>query len=286
MQNHPPLLCQRSQFSVITIAGTRVDDYLQGQITQDVTGLSCDRLRYSALLTPQGKAVCDLWLAADGERRIVIVPSSSLEAACARLRRFSLGFILTIKPDSALKVWSLQGEGSNQLAHHQPLSWPLAESHDDGRWLLAEARPDIEATLVDEATIEAARIVYGTPRFGVDWSGFPLNANLIERGGISFDKGCFVGQEVASRMRWRGGIRKALCHFKLQQLPAVLPTPICIAIPTGTPTSTPIGTLTSAAMGNDGSCYGIGQLPLETITNADRLRLDDGSMIEILPTQE
>jgi len=273
-----PLLCQRLQFGVITASGDRLDDYLQGQITQDMTRLSADGLLYSALLTPQGKTVCDLWLTADGERRLLIVPSCALDDACARLRRFCLGYDLAIKSDNSLQLWSLQGEGSHTLAQDIPLSWPMAEAHDEGCWLLSASQPDIAANWVDETVIEAARIAYGTPQFGVDWRDFPLNANLIERGGVSFEKGCFVGQEVTSRMRWRGGIRKAVCRCILRHLPAALPANLC--------TTTTIGTITSAAMGRDSICYGIAQLPLETITNANRLTLEeDGSPVEIITIQ-
>ncbi len=270
-----PLLCHRSAYGVIAITGERVDDYLQGQITQDLRRLTSDRLLYAALLTPQGKAVCDLWLAADGARRLLIVPACALEAACARLRRFSLGYTLTIAADPELTLWSLQGAGSRRMAQALPLAWPLEESDDDGCWLLAKAQPAIDATVVDEAVIEAARIAYGTPRFGIDWCDFPLNANLIERDGISFDKGCFVGQEVASRMRWRGGIRKTLCHCRLAHLPDRLPANIC--------TTAPVGKLTSAALDGDGTPYGIGQLPIETVKANSRLTLEDGSAVTLLP---
>jgi len=269
-----PHLCQRTQFAVIVIEGARVDDYLQGQITQDIARLTSDHLLYSALLTPQGKAVCDLWLAADGDRRLLIAPTAACDAACARLRRFSLGYTLTIEVDASLLVWSLQGEGSGQLAQHTAHCWPMAEASSDGCWLIADRTPEIDATLVAETVIETARIVHGTPRFGVDWCDFPLNANLVERGGVSFDKGCFVGQEVTSRMQWRGGIRKTLAHFRLQQMPASLPMDIR--------TSAPIGQLTSAACDNSGACYGIGQLAIASLTNGDPLTLADGSTIEPL----
>ncbi|MDX8414196.1 MAG: hypothetical protein R8J85_08935 [Mariprofundales bacterium] len=267
-----PHLCQRASFSVIVMEGDGVDDYLQGQITQDIALLTPDRLLYSALLTPQGKAVCDLWLVADGRRRLLIVPSGACDAACARLRRFSLGYTLTIEADPSLLVWSLQGEGSCQLAQQSSRCWPMAEASGDGCWLIADQTPDVDAILVGETVIETARIVHGTPRFGVDWCDFPLNANLVERGGVSFDKGCFVGQEVVSRMHWRGGIRKTVAHFRLQRLPASLPVDIC--------TSAPIGQLTSAASDSCGGCYGIGQLAIASLTNGDLLTLADGSTIE------
>jgi len=276
MQPHSSsLFARRSAFSVIIIDGARIDDYLQGQITQDITRLRADTLLYSALLTPQGKAVCDLWLTTDGAQRLLIVPSASLDAAITRLRRFSLGYTLSIKPATSLHLWSLQGAGSSQLVRERPHCWPMAEAADEGYWLLDSTAPAITAPPVNESVIERARIIHGTPRFGIDWHDFPLNANLIERDGISFDKGCFVGQEVTSRMRWRSGIRKTPAHLRLERLPDTLPAPLY--------TSVPVATLTSAARDDRGVCFGIGQLPCDILAAATPLTLADGSAIAASP---
>ncbi|MDQ6963890.1 MAG: hypothetical protein Q9M13_03095 [Mariprofundales bacterium] len=269
-----PSLCRHALFGVVTITGEGVDDYLQGQLTQDVTRLIPDKLLYAALLTPQGRAVAELWLAADGARRLLIVPSGVLEAVCTRLRRFSLGYALDIAVDDELRLWSLQGVGSGRLVQGVDHCWPMAEASGEGFWLLAAEQPDLHATLVDEAVIEAARIVYGTPRFAVDWCDLPLNANLHERGAISFDKGCYVGQEVTSRMRWRGGVRKCVLHFSLHQLPSALPIDIC--------TSVPVGRLTSAASDGRGAVYGIGQVAIEPVLNGAEFTLADGGSLTAL----
>jgi len=265
-------LCHRTSFGVIAMVGERVDDYLQGQISQDMARLQSRRLLYSSLLPPQGKAVCDLWVAADGAARLLIVPRCAVEAAVERLRRFCLGFTLSIAIDPQRRGWSLQGAGSGALAQSFPLAFPMNEATDDGVWILAAAQPTLDAPLVDESIIEAGRIVYGTPRFAVDWVDYPLNANSIERGGISFDKGCFVGQEVTSRMRWRNGIRKRLYRLQLQHLPATMPMDIC--------TTVRVGRLTSAAMDAAGNCFGIGQITIDSAESS--LTLQDGTPITIL----
>ncbi|MDX8408593.1 MAG: hypothetical protein R8J84_00915 [Mariprofundales bacterium] len=267
-----PQLCQRTAFAIITIDGERVDDYLQGQISQEMARLTPQALLYGALLTPQGKAVCDLWIAADGAARRLIVPSCAVETALARLRQFSIGFTLSMTIDPQWQLWSLQGAGSGALAQPLPLAFTMAEAAADGAWILAPAQPAIDAPVVDETVIEAGRICYGSPYFGIDWQEHPLNANLMERGGISFDKGCFVGQEVASRMRWRNGIRKRLFHLQLKQMPADLPMDIC--------TSVAVGRLTSAAMDKAGNCFGIGQIAIDSAESP--LTLGDGTPITIL----
>ncbi|MDQ6951464.1 MAG: hypothetical protein Q9M26_07345 [Mariprofundales bacterium] len=270
-----PQLCRRTAFSIIEMHGDRVDDYLQGQITQDIALLTPDALCYAALLTPQGKTVSDLWIAINGETRLIIVPQATLEATCTRLQRFSIGFTLSITPAPQWQLWSLQGAGSNALARGMAsdttLAFSIAEASDDGVWILCKDTPMLDAKIIEESTMEAARICYGTPRFGIDWSNFPLNANLGAHNGISFDKGCYVGQEVTSRMHWRGGVRKQLCHWQLEAMPNTLPAAIT--------TTVAVGQLTSAAQDAQQRNFGIGQIAMDakdgplTLNHANALSL-------------
>ena len=77
--------------------------------------------------------------------------------------------------------------------------------------LAGEAAADLGATLVDAAEYEAHRIALGVPRGGLDFNyndAFPHEADMDQLGGIDFDKGCYVGQEVVSRVEHRGTARK------------------------------------------------------------------------------
>ncbi|RMH51940.1 MAG: folate-binding protein [Zetaproteobacteria bacterium] len=271
-----PLLALRSAWAVVELRGPRAADYLQGQITQDVARAAADRLTLAALLTPQGKAVCDLWFAPEGDEGwLLIVPACAREEACARLRRFSLGYTLTIAP-SARRLWSLQGPGSRALARGLDHAWPQAEAADEGVWIVAVEQPELAGVeRVDEEIIERGRILRGIPRFGVDWSGYPLNAGLIERGGVSFDKGCYVGQEVTSRMRWRGAIRKRICRLALDGPAPALPAPLCSG-------QAEVGRMTSAADDGAGGAIGIAQLPIELLDRGARLTLADGRPVEVV----
>ena len=76
--------------------------------------------------------------------------------------------------------------------------------------LAAEAAADLGATLVDAAAYEAHRIALGVPRGGIDFiygDAFPHEADMDQLAGVDFDKGCFVGQEVVSRIEHRGTAR-------------------------------------------------------------------------------
>ena len=76
--------------------------------------------------------------------------------------------------------------------------------------IAGKAAAELGATLVDAADYEAHRIALGVPRGGSDFiynDAFPHEADMDQLGGVDFDKGCFVGQEVVSRMEHRGTAR-------------------------------------------------------------------------------
>jgi len=130
--------------------------------------------------------------------------------------------------------------------------------------------------VLDAEEVEALRIIRGIPRFGTDWNEkiYPMNANMIEFDSVSFDKGCYVGQEVTSRMHWRGGVKKRFYRVKLGATPDVLPCPIS--------TTASIGVLTSAATDAHGVCSGIAHLPIEVAGSDATLSLEHGVTVHVI----
>ncbi|MCF7821425.1 MAG: folate-binding protein, partial [Mariprofundaceae bacterium] len=242
---HGCLTCLRDEYAIVKASGVTVPDYLQGQITQEMKRLTETQGIYSAILTPQGKVVSNLYIIPGHNRElIIIVRKAYAEALVGRLRQFSLGHELRVGIVDSLKLMSIQGGGCDAFLKQENLPVPeaarlsaaaaanrelfvirMAEAADNGIWMVTDDAASSMAqaeTVVDESTIHAARIIRGVPVYGIDWNGkiFPLNANLIEFDGVSFDKGCYVGQEVTSRMQWRGGIKKRLYRVQLESFPA------------------------------------------------------------------
>jgi len=157
----------------------------------------------------------------------------------------------------------------------------MAEAAADGVWVIlpeSEIKHCLErlGNTVDESEMEAARILNGIPRFGIDWdaSTYPLNANLIERHGVSFDKGCYIGQEVTSRMHWRGTIKKSLYRVRLSHRPDKLPGDVC--------TSVAVGALTSVAANAKGEIFGIALLNIAAVKSGQAMATEDGIAIKVL----
>ena len=296
---HAPVFSIYHHWAVLKASGATVRDYLQGQITQDIGKLSSNHAIHTALLTPQGKPVSELYIFEGSDDELVLLtPASKAVAAVARLRQFALGHDLRIGIVESLSICSVQGENSSDILHDFAIPEPnttwLATSHSESDesfavvmaespralWIIS-SREKIDAALcgkcmLKEGEAEALRIMHGFIEFGREWSEkvHPLNANLTEFHGISFDKGCYVGQEVSARMNWRGGIKKKLYRISISEAPETLPCPVL--------SSTKIGELISAAIDHTGCCFGIAMLPIETAELATPLALENGAEVEAL----
>jgi len=295
------IVAGRSCWSVLKASGDGLRDYLQGQITQDITRLTPEQGIYTCLLTPQGKAVSELYICeGKGDELVMLTPTSVAVETVARLRRFSLGYQLRIGLVDEIGVFSLQGTHTGTALAGLDLPEPqdnwLACSRDAqgellailmlreprGFWLVGRKQAIVEQlpSQLAEDQCEAMRIIRGLPRFGAEWDAslHPLNANLIEFDGVSFDKGCYVGQEVTSRMRWRGGIKKKLYRVQLpdtrHDTAPSLPCPVCSAHA--------IGEIRSLAFDADSQCFGIALLPIESVNEETPLHLENGESIRVI----
>jgi len=297
-KNNPtgsPRVAKREAFSVIKASGDKLLKYLQGQIAQDVAKLSETQAIYTVMLNPQGKAVSDFYLLllkekGDWAEVMLLCPSASALNLVERLRMFAMGYDLRIGKVSSMQIISLQGEDVDDVLHTHdlpvPLEGKLASAYSDTVSVLRMPEPSQHGVWVigadlplccnaDEHEVEQGRILQGTPLLGVDWDVklHPLNANLIERDGVSFDKGCYVGQEVTSRMQWRGGIKKKLYKVQLQTAVS-LPCPVL--------TTVQVGEITSIAQADSGQYIGIALLPIEVVDSGKDLKTESGFQLEIV----
>ncbi len=182
--------------SVIRVAGDDVRGFLQGLVTADTALLAPAAPAWSALLSPQGKALFDFILWADGDDVLIDVEAMQAEALTKRLSLYRLRRAITIQPDALRVHWSLdarQGVPDPRLA---------ALGH---RWLAPEAAP--------ATGWHAHRLSLGVPE-GIAELGngetLWLECNARELNGVSFTKGCYVGQENTARMHHRSKVNRRL----------------------------------------------------------------------------
>ena len=191
--------------ALIRLVGGDVADFLQGLVTNDTTMLATGRPIWAALLTAQGKAQWDFLLWPDGDDVLVDCEASQADALARRLTMYRLRRAITIARDESLGVhWSVEGEGDPRL--------PALGR----RWLGA---PGGEAA---DDLFRAHRLRLGVPEgvaeLGQDKTLW-LETNAIELHGVSFTKGCYVGQENPARMNWRQKVNRRLVVLQVDADP-------------------------------------------------------------------
>jgi tRNA-modifying protein YgfZ len=180
--------------ALLRLSGEDVRGFLQGLVTNDLALLAPDRPLWAGLLTAQGKALFDFILWGDGEDVLIDCEAGEAEALARRLALYRLRRPIAIARDDGLAVhWSPDGEGDPRL--------PAL-----GRRWLAPADSAAEGWLAHRLSLGVAE---GVAELGSDkilW----LECNAAELNGVSFDKGCYVGQENTARMNWRQKVNRRL----------------------------------------------------------------------------
>ena len=203
---------------VIKVVGDEARTFLHGLVSADVLALAPGAARFCALLTPQGKIVADFFVAeappAQGGGFFLDVARSLAPALVAKLNLYKLRSRLVIEDLSeilgVLAAWDGEAKTAYGLAYADPRLPALGLRVMVAPHLAAAAAADLGAKLVDAAAYEAHRIALGVPSGGVDFrygDAFPHEADMDQLHGVDFAKGCYVGQEVVSRMEHRGSAR-------------------------------------------------------------------------------
>lgn len=195
-----------SDRAILRISGEEAKSFLQGLLTRDVLTLTPDQPRWAGLLTPQGKALFDFILWADGDDILIDCEAAQADLLAKRLTIYRLRRKVAIARDDGLAVhWSPD-------AHDQPLDPRLpALGH---RWL-APATPG-DAAPAFRAHRLALGIFEGAAELGQDQTLW-LETNAEELHGVDYDKGCYVGQENTARMHYRNKVSRRLVAVPIAQ---------------------------------------------------------------------
>jgi tRNA-modifying protein YgfZ len=203
---------------VVKVSGSEARNFLNGLVTTDVSLLHPGLGRFGALLTPQGKITVDFLIteapAGHGGGFLFDCPRPLAQALAEKLRFYKLRAKVDVEnlSDSlgVLAAWDGELAATPDLAFVDPrnaaLGWRILVPEE----LAPRAADLIGAETVDAAAYETHRIESGAPRGGLDFiygDAFPHETNMDRLHGVDFDKGCYVGQEVVSRMQHRGTAR-------------------------------------------------------------------------------
>jgi folate-binding protein YgfZ len=238
---------------VVKVSGEAARDFLNGLVTTDVGLIQPGLGRFGALLTPQGKITADFLIteapAGHGGGFLIDCPRALAQGLADKLGFYKLRAKVVVEnlSDSlgVLAAWDGEPAPKPDLTFADPrgekLGWRILIPAE----LAPKAASLIGADLVDSTVYEAHRIACGAPRGGVDFmygDAFPHETNMDRLHGVDFDKGCYVGQEVVSRMQHRGTARTRTVRLILEDSPPEAGVPV-------TAGDKPLGTMGSSAGG-------------------------------------
>ena len=203
---------------VVKVAGEPARGLLNGLLTADVAKVTPEAACFAALLTPQGKIVADGIVAEapaeDGGGFFIDCPRALATTLVSKLNFYKLRAAVICEDLSTvlgvLAVWGADADTDYGLVYRDPRLPALGARVMLPPHLAKDAAADLGAELVDAAEYEAHRIALGVPRGGLDFmygDAFPHETDMDQLHGVDFGKGCYVGQEVVSRMEHRGTAR-------------------------------------------------------------------------------
>ncbi|MEP7349666.1 MAG: folate-binding protein [Sphingorhabdus sp.] len=197
-------------------AGEDVRGFLQGLVTQDT---AAEMPLWAGLLSPQGKALFDFLLWAEGENVLIDCERAQAEALVRRLSIYRLRRKITIAVDPTIGIFCFfpakAGVQDGQSGTETPTLLPSQEHKDPRhpelghRWIAPVAPDDEDVSAVYRAHRLSLGITEGVAELGSDQTLW-LEANAAELNGVSFSKGCYVGQENTARMNWRQKVNRRL----------------------------------------------------------------------------
>jgi folate-binding protein YgfZ len=195
MANSSFLMQVRRDRAVLSLAGAETENFLHNLVTAYVLGLTDGEARYGALLTPQGKILFDFFVVKTAEGYLLDCAASQLEELTKRLMFYRLRAKVAITERKDLEVGVAPERPLGMTAYADPRTALI------GWRIIAE-----KGTLPLGTGYDGVRIALGLADSDGDiGSGelFPHEANLDQLGAVSFTKGCYIGQEVVSRMEHR-----------------------------------------------------------------------------------
>ena len=210
------------QHEALRVHGSDAISFLQGLLTQEIEDAPVGSVLRSMLLTPRGKLRSLLWLLRGDDEVIVVVDDGLGESVSQDLRRFKIRIDATIEePEPVFEVWGPQGHRVlKEAGVATPEGWarsgativarvPLAGLP---RFMLVGDTVALDGVRkVGEGPATAVRVEAGEPLTGRDLDDRTLvHETGLDAQAVSYDKGCYLGQEVVARIEYRGHVNRLL----------------------------------------------------------------------------
>ena len=195
--------------ALVRLEGADVDGLLQRLITTDMDDVAVGQAAYGALLTPQGKILFDFLIQREKGGILFDLPRIMRDDFIRKMTLYRMRADATI---SALE--------QPVALSFAPLAGGVGDPRGEGLGYRLYGLATEQTRAAEDADLDAlqrALIAAGVPQGGLDFAygdAFPHDINLDDLGALDFEKGCYVGQEVVSRMKHRGTTRKRLVRLE------------------------------------------------------------------------
>lgn len=188
--------------TLIGLTGPDAATLLQGLVTNDVEK-SRDALIYAALLTPQGKYIADFFITTRGDTILIDVATSHAATLAQKLMMYRLRADVQIEeiPLSVSRGTNTPPEGALPDPRHPAMGWRLYS----------------DTVQSDDTDWDALRVAHVIPETGIELTPdtYILEAGFERLNGVDFRKGCYVGQEIAARMKHKTELKKGLAQVAI-----------------------------------------------------------------------
>ena len=241
-------LRDRSDLGKAEVEGRDRASFLQGMLSNDVKGLAPGQGCAAAFLDAHGKVMALLRVYALADRLLLELPPRLTEKTLQLLDKYLISEKVSFEPmDEAYAVLSLQGPRAQALLEGLAGGPVAAEPHAHAEaalggvrarvvqrsefgawpgfflWVARDESPALTRVLleagarpVDDETAEVLRVEGGEPVFGIDVDDTVLLPELRREDLISYTKGCYIGQELVARVKYRGHVNRALAGLRLE----------------------------------------------------------------------
>ena len=243
--------------AIVSVAGDDAHDWLQGQVTNQLKNVGPGSSVYGFVLTLKGRILADVYVLVREGALWLDVPAADVDALLERLDRYIIMEDVDLEHRKDLHVITGQGPRSNELPGD---GWPADRLGLEGRqWVVTDAALESELTsliarsrelgggALSGETWAQAHVLRGRPRFGVDFGDwtYPQESGLNPLA-VSFNKGCYIGQETVVMLENRGKAPKVLWRWAIDgSVAPAAKTPITV-------NDSVVGEVTSAAVGEEG----------------------------------
>ena len=224
------LFVRARDLEVLVVRGSDRISWLNGLLTCNLATVAAGHAAYGLSVQQKGRIVCDVTVLVEDERVLLVVPASVREQLSLTFDHY------LVMEDAEFKhvpfaVWHGHGprardvvsaaraaSGSAAEIDWTGLGGAIVVAEDEAKVApaLVRALDEVGGAIGDDAGWEALRLEQAVPRFGKDFDGttYPQEA-ILERRAVSFDKGCYLGQEVVCMLELRGRVKRKLAPLVL-----------------------------------------------------------------------